>query len=70
MTKLHALLKKLGACQEAIDFANGRELAEAWATCERPDWMFWLCAKMLGEKNWPTHQQLVLVACECAAFNN
>lgn len=66
MTKLHTLLKKLGACNEAIAFANGKELAEAWATCERPDWMMWLCANMMRKRGWPTHQQVVLCACDCA----
>ena len=66
MTKLHELLVKLGACNEAIAFANGKELAEAWATCERPDWMMWLCVKMMRKRGWPTHQQVVLCACDCA----
>ncbi|HET7150855.1 MAG TPA: hypothetical protein VFI60_05555 [Candidatus Acidoferrum sp.] len=66
MTKLHKLLVKLGACNEAIAFANGKELAEAWATCERPDWMMWLCANMLRKRGWPTRQQVVLCACDCA----
>ncbi|HET7150858.1 MAG TPA: hypothetical protein VFI60_05570 [Candidatus Acidoferrum sp.] len=66
MTKLHTLLKKLGACSEAVNWSNGKELTEAWSTCEQPDWMLWLCVKMIGKKGWPTHQQLVLVACACA----
>ena len=66
MTKLHTLLKKLGACNEAIAFAHGKELAEAWAACERPDWMMWLCANMMHKRGWPTHQQVVLCACDCA----
>ena len=34
-------LRKLGACQEAIDWVGDKSLAEAWATCQRADWMFW-----------------------------
>jgi len=66
MTELKKLLKKLGACKEAVEWVGDRDLQTAWKDCERGDWMLWLCAKKQGERGWPTRQQIVLVACECA----
>jgi hypothetical protein len=66
MTNLKALLKKLGACQEAVSWAYGMELAEAWEKCERADWMLWLCGRMEGKEGWPNRKQIVLVACKIA----
>jgi len=63
MTNLKRLLMKLGACSEAVEWANGKELAEAWATCQRVDWMLWLVGKMEDRKGWPTRKQAVLLAC-------
>lgn len=63
MMNLHAQLVKLGACTEAITWANGKELPEVWATCERADWMLWLVGKMTGKVGWPARQQIVLVTC-------
>ena len=63
MTNLKRLLTKLGACSEAVEWANGKELAEAWATCQRVDWMLWLVGKMEDRKGWPTRKQAVLLAC-------
>jgi hypothetical protein len=41
------LLNDLGACQEAIDFADRhRSLASAWSACSRPDWMLWVLARI------------------------
>ncbi len=31
-----------GACSEAIAWAHGKDLATAWTTCERGDWLWWL----------------------------
>jgi len=66
MTNLKRLLVKLGACSEAVKWTNGKELAEAWANCERADWMLWLVGHMAGQEGWPTLQQIVLVACRFA----
>jgi hypothetical protein len=60
------LLNKLNACQEAVTWAKGKSLAEVWETCERADWMLWLCGKMIGKQGWPTRRELVLAACDCA----
>ena len=60
------LLAKLHACEEAREWAKGKSLAEIWQSCERGDWLLWLCARMAGEKGWPTKQEVVLAACACA----
>jgi hypothetical protein len=40
-------LQDLGACPEAVAWAaNYSTLAEAWANCERGDWMAWLCERL------------------------
>ena len=39
------LLIRLGACEEVREWVGGRTLSEAWAECERPDWMLWLHAR-------------------------
>jgi hypothetical protein len=66
MTTFKAELQKIGACQEAIDWVGKKTFKTAWVECERADWMLWLVGKMQGQKGWPTHQQIVLVACDCA----
>jgi hypothetical protein len=38
-------LKDLHACDDAIKWVGDKELPEAWATCERGDWMLWLYAR-------------------------
>lgn len=39
---LTAYLAKMGACDEALKWARGKTLAQAWRTCPRGDWMVWL----------------------------
>ena len=64
--ELAVKLGKLGACNEAVEWARGKFLIEAWETCERADWMLWLVGHMCGTDGWPTRQDIVLVACLCA----
>jgi len=42
------ILARMGACAEARDWSRGKSLAEAWATCERSEWMAWLCLRLDG----------------------
>lgn len=35
----------IGACDDAVAWVGGRTLGRAWAECERPGWMVWLCWK-------------------------
>ena len=36
------LLRKLGACPVAREWAAGKDMPTIWATCERGDWLEWL----------------------------
>ena len=63
------LLNTHYACDDAIvwiEESGHTDLPSAWETCERPDWILWLCGRMAGKDGWPTRQQIVLVACEIA----
>ena len=63
---LDKLLARLQACPEAREWAKGKTLREAWASCQRADWMLWLVGRMEGKKGWPGRPQLVVAACACA----
>jgi len=58
---LSRTLRRLGACEEARDWAQGKNLATAWVTCNRPDWMLWL----LDEVGYRDDRTLRLFACWC-----
>ena len=68
-TAFQELLKRLGACEEGRRYVGSRTLPHFWQECDRGDWMLWLCAKMKGQPDWPTQQQIVLVACDCAELS-
>lgn len=57
-------LEKLGACREAIEWVDERTLDEAWAVCERGDWMLWLLGWLADTEE--KRKPLVLAACDCA----
>lgn len=42
---MQKLLNRLGACAAAREWVGDRTLEQAWAECERPDWMLWLLAR-------------------------
>ena len=54
-------LKDLGACEEAIEWVNGRSLRKCWQVADRGDWMLWLAGKLDIDR-----KLLVLAACDCA----
>ena len=60
------LLRNLGACSPAREWAKGKDLAEIWTTCKRGDWLLWLVGRMVGREGWPDRTAIVLVACDCA----
>lgn len=63
-------LKKLGACKEAIEFAQGfTNLKKSWDSCERGDWMLWLLGKLSGKPESQSRRKLVLTACQCARLS-
>ena len=57
------ILKRLEACQKARDWAAGKSIEEAWATCERGDWMLWFAANVGVEG-----RLLTAAKAECAAL--
>jgi hypothetical protein len=60
-------LADLHACREARTWANDyASLAEAWAACERGDWMLWLSGRVSGAPESEARKLLVLCACACA----
>ena len=61
------LLRELQACDAARVQAGDRDMETVLRTCQRADWLLWLYGRMVGKKGWPTHQQVVLAACACAA---
>ena len=61
MTLAHDL-RRLHACQEAINWVGDRDLPTAWRECPRCDWMLWLLrATRRSDK-----VRLVRVACAIA----
>lgn len=60
-------LKKLGACQEAVTWADQHpDIETVWRECQRGDWMLWLAGKTSGEVGSPSRRKLVFVAAQCA----
>ena len=64
--KIKAYLRKLGACEDALEWVGDRDLATAWEECERSDWLLWGLGQMIGRKGWPTQCDLVRLAALCA----
>ena len=63
MTTLSRLLKRHGACAEAVKWAKPyKTLREAWKACTRGDWML----RLAGLAELCSRQGLVLAACACA----
>jgi hypothetical protein len=63
------ILKNKEACTEAVKWVNEHQaetFIELWNTCEQADWMLWILAKMIKEKEWPSKKTVVLCACDCA----
>lgn len=45
---------------------EGKDLQQMWSSSDRGDWLLWFCTHFIGLPGWPTHQQVVLAACQCA----
>ena len=57
------LLRRLGACSDARDWTKQvADLREAWAKCQRSDWMIW-ALRRIGFRN---DRKYRLYACGCA----
>src|SRR5688572_23708347 len=39
---LEERLNQLGVCSDAVSFAKGKTIEQAWNECPRGDWMLWL----------------------------
>ena len=63
---LSALLERLNAFDEALEWAQGKDLQTFWDTCPRADLLLCLVGRMVGEQGWPTRNEIVLAACDCA----
>ena len=59
---MKSLLKKLNACQEAIEWVGDKSLEQAWNTCHRGDWMLWIYAKLYPDNL----KELTLAKGHCA----
>ena len=60
-------IEQLGACSYALVWAEKFDsLDEAWAKCERGDWMLWLAGRLFDKQGSPEHKALVFAACQCA----
>jgi len=55
------ILESLTACEEAIRWYNDKDSKEAWASCERGDWLLWIAANLRIDR-----KLIVLAACDCA----
>jgi hypothetical protein len=59
-------LVTLRACSEAVVWARTQpDLAAAWASCERGDWLLWLAGRIC-QPNSAAHRQVVRAAVGCA----
>jgi hypothetical protein len=63
-TSLHDHLVRLGACKPAIEWASGKTIEQAWAECERGDWLLWLAISAGVDR-----RRVVLAACACARLS-
>jgi len=64
--KFKELLKVNRACCEARRWVGSRSIEQAWAECERGDWMVWLLRKMVSHPGWPTGQQVSMMVADCS----
>ena len=61
-----AALTKLGACREAVEWAETQPTAkQAWRRCKRGDWLLWIAAQGV-KRGSAEHRSIVLAACGCA----
>jgi len=54
-------LVAIRACSDAVEWVGTRTIEQAWAECERGDWMLWLAGRIDIDR-----KLLVSAACACA----
>ena len=59
-------LKKLEACNSAIEWVGNKTTKQAWDACEKGSWMLWLISKTNPKVSLPMRKKLVLCACDIA----
>jgi hypothetical protein len=58
-------LARIQACEPAIKWVGKKTLEEAWATCERADWMVWLLFRIHDGGPWSDNRKrLMPMLCE------
>jgi hypothetical protein len=61
------LLRKLGCCEEALEWAEQQPSRKAaWTACERGDWMLWLLSRLSGPPNSKSQKRFVACCCDVA----
>lgn len=61
-------LRDLGACSDAIAWVGDRDLAAAWAECQRGDWMLWLAARFGVDRRLIEEVRTAAAAAYAAAY--
>jgi hypothetical protein len=60
-------LKSVGACQEAVTWADQfSDMQAVWDNCGRGDWLLWLLGRLSGEPESDKRKQVVFIAAQCA----
>ncbi len=60
------LLVEYRVRDEVCEWVGSRSLEQAWKECDRADLMLYLLGAMAGTPGWPTQEQVVLMAADCA----
>ena len=68
MTPISTRLKRLAACNEAVEWSKQFTDAQAaWDACERGDWMLWIIGRRIKSAPWSDDRKLLLAAAlDCA----
>jgi hypothetical protein len=69
--RLSTLLKRLGACYDAVEWSKpyGTDYQKAWNECPNAPWLLWIIAMRVGKckPESTERRKLSLAAVECAA---
>ena len=64
MSKLSTKLKRIGACDDAVEWSKGYDDDQvAWDACERGDWLLWIIGKRLKSKPWSDERKPLVLCC-------
>ena len=60
-------LTAVGACHDAVAWARWHDtLEDAWAACDRGDWMLWLAGRVSGASGSESRRLVARAAAACA----